>query len=164
MTVRNSYGGRFSNLDHVCVFHVVRPLRDDMLDPETEGSRLLTEIDLSNCVVRGETTVLRAEEAVPLRLRWHNGLLVTTERLVNLGGTRKPPERGERILLDLEHLTAVMDQGLGEFSSRPESPYLMEVSVWCTNSILVTQRWAPLITQSGSQSLATSDGAAGVLW
>ena len=31
----------------------------------------------------------------------------------------------------------------------------MEVSIWCTDSILVTQRWAPLITQSGTQDLAS---------
>ena len=154
ITVSNSYGGRFSNLDHVSVLHVMRPLRDDLLDPPPRGARLLTEIDLTNCVIRGETTVLRAKEATPLRFKWHNGLLVTTERLVSLGGAREPPARGERIMLDLEHLTAVMDQGLGEFSSLPTAPHLMEISIWCTNSILVTQRWAPLISQSSAQSAA----------
>ena len=80
ITVRNSYGGRFSNLDHVAVFHVVRPRRDDMLDPDTEGSRLLTEIDLQNCVLRGETTVLReggGSAAVPVA-QWPAGHHRTT--------------------------------------------------------------------------------------
>ena len=153
VTVRNSYGGRFSNLDHVAVFHVVQPPRDDMFYPEQDRAEFQTEIDLVNCVIRGETTVLRAKEAVPLSFRWHNGLLVTTERLVTLGGVGEPPASGERLILDLAHLTAIMDQGLAEFSASPGAPYLMDVSIWCSNSILMTQRWAPLITQSGQQSL-----------
>ena len=64
------------------------------------------------------------------------------------------PERGESVLLDLEHLTAVMDQGLGEFVALPQNPNLMEISIWCTNSILVTQRFTPLISQSGGPSLS----------
>jgi hypothetical protein len=81
-------------------------------------------------------------------------LLVTTERLVTLGGSRESPESDERVILDLAHVTAIVDQGLAEFSASPNAPYLMDVSIWCSSCMLVTQRWAPLITQSGQQSLA----------
>ncbi len=154
ITVRNSYGGRFSNLDHVSVFHVVPPVSGTLLYSTQNDSRLLTEIDMTNCIVRGEATVLRASEAIPMRLRWHNGLLVTTERMINLGGARESMERGESVLLDLEHLTAIMDKGLGEFDALPQNPNLMEISIWCNNSILVTQGWVPLISQSGGPSLS----------
>ena len=155
ITVRNTYGGRFSNLDNVSVFRIIPDAIDDMLDPVTGAERLQAEIDLNHCVIRGETTVLRADQAAPLSFKWNNGLLSTTERLVNMGGAAEMPGRGEQIMIDLDHVTAVMDQGLGEFTSSVENPYLVDVSIYCKNSILLTQSWSPLISQSGPQRLST---------
>ena len=155
ITVRNTYGGRFSNLDNVSVFRIIPDAIDDMLDPITGAERLLTEINLNHCVIRGEATVLRAHQATALRFKWDNGLLSTTERLVSMGGAAEMPGRGEQIMIDLDHVTAVMDQGLGDFTSSLENPYLVDVSIYCTNSILLTQRWSPLLSQSGPQRLST---------
>ncbi len=65
------------------------------------------------------------------------------------------PRRGEQVSIDLEHVTAVMDQGLAELSNDASAPYLMNVSMWVRNSILVGQRWSPLILQSGLATRAT---------
>ena len=155
VTVRNSYGGRFSNLDDVSVFKLIPNAIDDMLDPITGAERLMTEIDLKHCIIRGEATVIRAPRADPMRFKWVNGLLATTERLASIGGAAAMPGRGEQIMIDLDHVTAVMDRGLGEFTSSLDDPYLIDVSIYCTNNILVTQPWSSLITQSGPQRFAT---------
>ena len=155
VTVRNTHGGRFSNLDHVSVFKLIPNAIDDMLDPITGAERLMTEVDLKHCIIRGEATVIGAPQADPMRFKWVNGLLVTTERLVSIGGAAAMPGRGEQIMIDLDHVTAVMDRGLGEFTSSLDDPYLIDVSIYCTNNILVTQPWSSLITQSGPQRFST---------
>ena len=117
LTVHNSYGGRFSNLDNVAIFNCILPDRDDMLAPDMGQPRDAIEVQLTDCVIRCEATVLRAREAIPIRFQWTNGLLVTSERLASLGGAGQIPRDGERMELTLQQVTAVVDQGLVELSS-----------------------------------------------
>ena len=99
LTVHNSYGGRFSNLDNIAVFNCILPDRDDMLAPDMGQPREAIEVELSDCVIRCEATVLRAREAIPIRFQWTNGLLLTSERLASLGGAGQMPRDGEQIEL-----------------------------------------------------------------
>jgi serine/threonine protein kinase len=154
LTLHNSYGGRFSNLDDVAVFNCVMPDRDDMLDPDMGQPREASRVELTDCIVRCEATVLRAREAIPIRFQWTNGLLVTSERLAMLHGATQLPRDGEQIELTLQHLTAVVDQGLAELSSTPERAFLMPTVINSRDCIWSTQRWATLITQSGPHHLA----------
>jgi serine/threonine-protein kinase len=154
LALHNSYGGRFSNLDDVAVFNCVLPDRDDMLDPDMGQPRDACQVELSDCVVRCEATVLRARQAMPIRFQWTNGLLVTSERLAVLHGATQMPRDGERIELTLRQLTAVVDQGLAELTSTPERAYLMPTVIDCRECIWSSQRWATLITQSGPHHLA----------
>jgi hypothetical protein len=153
LAIHNSYGGRFSNLDDVAVFNCVLPDRDDMLDPDMGQPREACNVDLYDCVVRCEATVLRAREAVPIRFQWTNGLLVTSERLAVLQGATQLPRDGEQVVLTLQQLTAVVDQGLAELSSTPEQAFLMPTVINSQGCIWSTQRWATLITQSGPHQL-----------
>ncbi len=155
VTVRNSYGGRFSNLDNVSVVHIVPDELDEMLEPDMDSERPPTEIDLQHCVIRGETNVLRVNEAVPVALTWYNGLLVTTERLVRLNGAREMPNRDNEMSIELGHVTAIVDEGLAEFVSNSKLPFLMDMRIQCNDCILVSQRWSPMVVQTGPQRLSS---------
>ncbi len=154
ITIHNSYGGRYSNLDNVAVFHLVPPDRNQMLDPDMGQPRATTKIELADCVVRCEATLLRSKETAPLNLTWTNGLLVTSETLARLGGRGDIPRAGEQVSLNLQQVTAVVDQGLAELTSSAARPNLLPVHIVSQDCIWVTQRWSPLITQTGPHSLA----------
>jgi hypothetical protein len=156
LSVHNSYGGRFSNLDHIAVFSCLLPDRQEMLAPDMGQPRDPIVLQLDDCVVRCEATLLRAPEALPIRLQWTNGLLVSSERLASLGGATQRPREGERMELTLRQLTAVVDQGLAELASSPSRAFLMPVVVDSQACIWVAQRWATLIQQSGPQTVAAS--------
>ena len=155
LIVHNSYGGRFSNLDNVAIFNCILPDRDDMLAPDMGQPREPIDVELSDCVIRCEATVLRAREALPIRLQWNNGLLITCERLASINGASQVPRDGERIELSLRHLTAVTDQGLADLSSSTARPSLMPIVIDSRDCIWSTQRWAPLITQNGPHNVTT---------
>jgi hypothetical protein len=152
LSIHNSYGGRFSNLDNVAVFNCILPDRNDMLDPDMGQPRESTRVELEDCVIRCEATVLRARDAIPIRFQWTNGLLVTSERLASLHGAAQIPRDGEKIELLLRQLTAVVDQGLAELTASPARSHLMPLMIDSRQCIWTTQRWATLITQSGPHS------------
>ncbi len=150
ITIQNSYGGRFGNLDDVAFFDCVAAPRDGKRIRADAAARPVVGLELVNCVLRGEATGLLIHEATPVRLEWNNGLLVTSERLAHLGGDRERPADGEQFDLRLHHVTAVADQGLLELVNSTSHPFLLPTTVDCQQCVLVTQRWHPLVLQSGS--------------
>jgi len=117
-------------------------------------ARPATQLELVNCVLRGEATGLLVRQATPVRLEWTNGLLVTSERLIHLGGDGERPATGELLDVRLGHVTAVADQGLVELVNSASRPFLLPASIDCQHCVLLTQRWHPLIRQAGP---ATAD-------
>jgi hypothetical protein len=102
ITIKNSLGGRSRYIEDVAVVELRVPPGSDMPDGSQPGNvGSITEINLRNCLVRGEATLLRADESVPVQLKWVNGLLITTERMVNVQGAQHAARNGEYIHLDL---------------------------------------------------------------
>ena len=153
VSVHNSYGGRFRNLDDVAVFSCFYMPSQTRPENAPESNEPIG-IQISNSVIRCEATVLRAAQAMPIQFNWDNGLLITSERLVTVGGRDDVPHVGEAIKLSVNHLTAVVDQGLGEFTASTANPHLLPIEISTQNSIWITQRWSTLISQSGSKNLA----------
>src|SRR5687767_15974259 len=72
-----------------------------------------TEVSLTNCVARGEATVLSMPDESPLKLTWTNGLLVSPYRLAETGGTSMPkPGFQDKLDIELTGVTAIVPQGL----------------------------------------------------
>jgi hypothetical protein len=113
-------------------------------------------IDLYNCVVRGQTTLLRADPVLPFRLVCQQSLLVLRERLVDASGARvKPHPKQGRLDLVLKNVTAVLGQGLCRLASDAEAPYQVDLVTDCKDSILqVPGPDAALIERKGVSSLA----------
>ena len=155
MTIRNGAGGRRAFHADVAFFEIMPPVQTDAsgISSTPAGREMPVVVDLTDCVVRGEANLVRSDVAQPLRLAWRNGLLVTTERLIVTGGAVQPALHGEHMEIDLNHLTAVADQGLCLISSSDDNaPHQLTVEIRCENSILASLPTMPLIHQLGRTS------------
>lgn len=145
-----------ANPDRVAFLDVRSVPRVVGTDPAVGVELPQMQIALDNCLVRGEAVLLRAEEVRPLRLTWNNGLLVTTECLMSADGTRLESRSGANIVLDLHHVTAVVDQGLCKLGSSHLAPFLLTPDIKIEHCIIVTQPDAPLFDLKGVLDPETS--------
>ncbi len=106
-------------------------------------------LELEDCLVRGAATLLSAPQAVAAHLLWHNGLLLTSDRLLSFGGCDAPPKDMDQLVVELDHLTAVMRRGMCLFENNWEAPFQIPAEIRCTNSILIADSDAALIEQRG---------------
>lgn len=110
-------------------------------------------IELDDCVARGEATFLRTEGLQPLRLNWANGLLVTSQFLLSADGGPEPPRASELRQLDLRHVTALMRRGLCRMTVSRSSPHQLPTQVRTSDSIFVGAPGGALIEHAGSESV-----------
>ncbi len=110
-------------------------------------------LDLQNCLVRGEAVFVHSTDAQPLTLDWDNGLLAISDPLFLAEGALSAPPLGERVEIRLNHLTAIVRGGLIRLLAASDVPYLLKTDVSCANSFLMT-RDAPLVEQRGPQRLS----------
>lgn len=148
LTIRNA-GDRGDAFHADVAFFRVRGLLDaqTLLDEPVAGPR--STIALTDCIVRGEATVLRLHHLRPVQLVWENGLLATSERLLASDGGTRAPAAGETIGIELQHVTAVLGRGLCLLSQSEAGPRQLPLSVHCSDSILLGAAGANLIEQSG---------------
>ena len=136
LTIENALRSGISRHQNIAFF-VVAPVRQ--LASQEPGGPLPTvasRIHLEDCLVRGEATLIRTDEAVPYQLIWKNGLLVTSERLFWSDGASQRADGERKIQIDLQRVTAVMGRGLGRVEVGPDGSYLPEVALACNRCIL----------------------------
>ncbi len=92
----------------------------------------------------GQAPLVRADFAVPFLLRWEHGLFVSTERLVEVGGTNFEPrwEHG-RVRVYLKRLLCLADQGICMLSSDQWAPYQLGVFVQNDDCLFATKAVTP---------------------
>jgi len=153
MTIRNASKDQEPRCPNVAFFDVdakQRIIHDAVLDAyqsvgTTSGGPLA--IDLRHCIVRGEATLLRVDQMFPFRFSWNNGLLATTERLLQAGGATIAQAAGNHIKIELNHVTAVMKRGMCLLINKADTPHQLVVAITCNDSILMTAPTSPLIKQ-----------------
>ncbi|MCE9526874.1 MAG: serine/threonine protein kinase [Planctomycetales bacterium] len=101
-------------------------------------------VNLDRCIARGEATFLMASEESPLKVVWRQGLLVTTQRLIETEGSPLRPSEFGRLDIDLDHVTAIIPQGLYSMKRRPSNAYQLKADIRCSNSLLQTASQTPL--------------------
>ena len=109
----------------------------------------LTTLELSACVARGEAVFLHVEDLQPVKLKWENGFLATTEQLLWVGGGLTAPKSEETLRMDLRHLTAVVRGGLCRLAATPSAPYQQAVQFSCADDVFITLPGVPLVAQDG---------------
>jgi serine/threonine protein kinase len=106
------------------------------------------DVALDHCIVRGEASLLRVVDVQPVALRWHNGLLAMSESALVVNGGQLQSDETE-VQFDLNHVTAVVGGQFIRITDGFETPFLPDVSVNCTDSILLSTRGAPLVDYDG---------------
>lgn len=94
-------------------------------------------IDCFSTIVRGQATMLRVPEGIPFRLKWDQGLFITTERLLDIAGSRVMPRAAAGGRIDLSNTTAVVGKGLVLMRVDSELRYPLEFSGEFFQSIVV---------------------------
>ncbi len=108
------------------------------------------EIDLQDCIVRGEADLLRLKGSVPLKLQWSNGLLATNRRLLEVTGFEAINDANAAgVEIELNHVTAAMQDGLCLMNDAHEWSAGPPLKIRVTNSILIVDSDRPLIEQEG---------------
>lgn len=128
-------------------FIAIQPVRSvdamKMMDDDMKMKAAMG-VNLTRCVARGDATFLMATEESPLQLVWTQGLLVTTGRLIETGGSPFKPTEFGRLDIDLDHVTAIIPQGLYSMKRRPGNAYQLKADIRCRNSLLQTRAESPL--------------------
>jgi serine/threonine-protein kinase len=99
---------------------------------------------LRDCIARGQAPFVRADYAVPFLFSWDHGLFISSERLVEVGGTRFQPswEHGVVNVL-LDRLLCVADKGICLVRSDQLAPYQLRVTTQADNCLFATKATTP---------------------
>ncbi len=156
LTVRNAGFGQAAYHAGVAFFSLHAPPGSTSIlhDPNSSEDRTVN-IQLHNCLARGEATFIQSDDLQGVRLNWDNGWLATSERLLSVGGGAQPQQTGP-IEISLQHVTALTRSGLAMINDglMPAAPTPVEFK--CSDSILAlpAAAAAPLIEQRHNDRLA----------
>jgi eukaryotic-like serine/threonine-protein kinase len=131
----------------------VRPVTLFDLMPVDELAGLLYDLEslgqtpairLTNCAVRGQTTLVRSAEALPFWLSWDHGLFISSEQLVDVGGALvQPPWDMGRITLGLKRLLVFADRGICQVHTDSNAPYPAGITVKSQACLFATRLTKP---------------------
>jgi hypothetical protein len=152
ITVKNStslpYGSEFA------IVELKPPAMASFVPSDASGpsnpAEAVTRIDINDCLIRGEATLLRANEMFPLRMNWTNGLFISSERLLNLGGRAYPGNSRDAVQVSLENVTAMLNRGFGLVSTTEAARHLLPLVITAQNNVLISPN--PLIVQVGDNT------------
>ncbi|MBN2293161.1 MAG: protein kinase [Pirellulales bacterium] len=116
---------------------------------EWKGSKKSAQIELFDCIARGEAVLLRTDKLQPVHLSWENGLFVTSEQLLRADGGQKTPLPEDKIDIELRHLTVAANQGLCHIVGSQFASRQLPISLNVTDSIILSGENQPLIQQVG---------------
>jgi hypothetical protein len=101
-------------------------------------------ISLNDCIARGQAPFVRADFAVAFSFSWEHGLFVSTDRLVEVGGTNYEPrwEHG-RVNVYLKRLLSVADQGICLIRSDHVTPFQLGTFIKCDDCFFAVKPTTP---------------------
>lgn len=99
---------------------------------------------LEDCIARGQASFIRADFAVPLHFSWEHGVFISTQRLLEIGGSIIQPQwvHGE-VNVFLSRLLSVADQGICLARSDDVAPYQLRMPIKCSDCLFATQAATP---------------------
>jgi serine/threonine-protein kinase len=118
----------------------------------------LVAIEMNHVIVRGQLTVVHMDYATELNLRWNNGLVAISGRLVDTAGARMlPPPTAGPIQISLTQLTAHVPEGLVRMRLGVSGQYPLLVDRDARRSVFVVDRGSPLLEVTGLESFAEAE-------
>ncbi|HET6878986.1 MAG TPA: serine/threonine-protein kinase [Pirellulales bacterium] len=113
-------------------------------------------ISLNNCVARGEADLLVDRDLTPVVFKCVNGLLAVSERLLAAGEGAAMPDEGVRVRIELDHVTALLRQGLCRIAASEAAPGMPEVDVRLTDSIVLSDSPDPALVEHVATTASSS--------
>jgi serine/threonine-protein kinase len=153
LTVRNATDTGHDYFANVAIFQLKAAPGSESMRMTEPAPVHPVELELIDCVARGEAALVRTADMQPLSLQWKNGFLSTTGPLLQGTGAASAAPAGQRNQISLSHVTAIVRGGLVRLTATNDAPYQLATEAKCDNSILVT-RDAPLIEQMGPQRVS----------
>jgi len=148
LTIRNASEQFEAYHEDVAFFRAESPSRSGKLgQPPASDAMPVARMELTDCMVRGEAALLRIEELQPAHLVWQNGLLAINEPAIRSEGGQRAPRPGETLRIDLQHLTALLRQGMCRLTDSRLAPYQLPTHITCIDSILIFPPETPLLEQ-----------------
>jgi hypothetical protein len=152
MTIRNADGNHAALYQNVSFFHTKaapQRVRTTLGDVQEPLPRL--QLQLRDCVARGEAALLRGSALDTVQLQWDNGLVAISEPFVVLQGQSASLPLGAQLEIDLKHVTCLARSGFCRMLSSEDQRHLPTVRFDCTDSILIMAN-TPLVDQVGAQT------------
>jgi len=110
-------------------------------------------IELANCVVRGQATLVNIPAATQLRMQWTQGLFLSTRHMVEVSSSSVKPRLRDLVQITLDHVTVATHESLCLVQQSADAPYQAGLKVHSTNCIYVTRSGAPLIEHIGVEDM-----------
>jgi hypothetical protein len=157
MTVRNVDSTGQQRQDKAAFFELANQAHPETSEPgDATQQPIPPHIGVSQCVARGQATLLYAEEATPFRIVCGQCLITSSQRLVDVPGARaKPSLREGRIDIVLKNVTAFLGQGLCRLSSDEGTPHQLDLVTDCRDAIVcVTDAKQAIIERRGVSGIA----------
>ncbi len=124
------------------------PVPASMVIPEPRRAT----IDMQDCIVRGDGTLLRADMAATFRLVWSNGLATLSRRLLETSSGERWTRSGSYSRIELSHLTAYLGQGFARLEDDGETLNRSSIEVEARDSIFLTTYLRPFLETTATAS------------
>ncbi|HEY2414847.1 MAG TPA: hypothetical protein VGI40_21560, partial [Pirellulaceae bacterium] len=145
--------------DQVAMIAVERRRAGDMMpmaDPQVAMGQQ-ARINLDRCIARGEASLVSLTDETPLTIRWNQGLLVTSQHLLETGGSATEPQYYDQIVLDLDNVTAYCREGLYYLRRGPGKAYQFHVNAYADQCIFASNAGAALFEMIGPSTPPEQD-------
>jgi len=106
-------------------------------------------LELKNCVARGEATFVRANDLLPVHVTWENGLLAVSEWLLSRDNAEVAPRAAATVTLELRHLTCATNAGVIRLFNQSELNAGRDLDLRCEDNIFVGTGNSVFLDQMG---------------
>jgi serine/threonine protein kinase len=158
LTVADGEMNRPSIHDQVAMIAVERRRAGEMTmaDPLVAMGQQ-ARINLERCIARGEASFVSLTDETPLTIRWNQGLLVTSQHLLETGGSATEPQYYDQIVLDLDNVTAFCREGLYYLRRGPGKAYQFHVNSYADQCIFASDAGTALFDMIGPSTPPEQD-------
>lgn len=157
-TIRNAQSDGSVMHPQVSFLELAPPIGPEMMSNAAKSRPIgARAMELDRCLARGQASLLRGDEAVPFRLDWEQGLLLSSERVIDLPGARTMPIGAGEV--HLRRVTIANDRELLAVEIRPDVlPFPLDVHLECLQCVLACQANGPLVRFQGGEEISQATG------
>lgn len=132
--------------DAATMLRIESTVEGGMLTPEAmNGNPNDTVIDLTDCLVRGDATMLTAAPTATLTFRWSDSLFASSKRLVELRGATRRPVGGAKAKLEIVRCTMQALEGLVRTTTTIDEVYTVPAHLDMRDTFVSSLPNVPLV-------------------